>query len=133
MNKVGVKCIYNLPILFRLNDIEVKQESMKAKITKEAVYKEGENAMLEFMLRNMKYPKEDRENNIQGKVVVAATIEKDGSVSKIEVVEHVSKTIDEESIRVVKLLTTFEPATNGLGEKVSSVKLIPLVFKMWNE
>ena len=40
----------------------------------------GEAAFVNFISRNVKYPKVARENGIQGKVIVSFVIEKDGSV-----------------------------------------------------
>lgn len=56
-----------------------------------------------FIQKNIKYPKIDVENNIEGVVYVQFIIEKDGAVSNVEILRGVSSRINAEAIRVVKL------------------------------
>ncbi|MGH2643820.1 MAG: energy transducer TonB, partial [Chitinophagaceae bacterium] len=44
----------------------------------------GENAMLHFLGRNIRYPKYARKRNIQGEVLVQFIVEKTGEVSNVE-------------------------------------------------
>ena len=44
----------------------------------------GQNALLQFLAKNIKYPTEAQQQGKQGKVVVTFVIEKDGSISLFE-------------------------------------------------
>lgn len=62
----------------------------------------GEKAFLEFIYKNIKYPTIARENGIEGKVVVSFIIEKDGTISNIELIRNPMVEIGEEIVRVIK-------------------------------
>lgn len=55
-----------------------------------------------WVLRQVKYPKEAIKNKIHGEVTVRFIIEKDGSLSNIEVVSSPSPLLSNEAVRVVK-------------------------------
>jgi len=92
-------------------------------------YPGGEDALLKFIQRNINYPKFERENDIQGRVVVGFIVGEDGSLSDISVKKGVSKGIDEEAVRVVKLMPKFKPGKDK-GEPVRSAFILPIMFKL---
>lgn len=55
-----------------------------------------------WVTRNIKYPKAAVKNNIQGQVKIRFVIEKDGSISNIEVVSSPNPILSEEALRVIK-------------------------------
>ena len=56
-------------------------------------------------------------------------VEKDGSISDVEVVRSVHPSLDAESVRVVKLMSgKWTPATER-GKPVRSMFTLPFVFK----
>lgn len=59
-----------------------------------------------WVLRQVKYPKAAEKNKIQGTVKIQFVIEKDGSISNVEVTESPSPILSEEALRVVKLSST---------------------------
>ena len=66
-----------------------------------ASYPGGQAAMMQYIATNVRYPKEAAENGIQGRMIVQFIIEKDGSLSNVNVV-HNSAT-DSEGITVTTL------------------------------
>ena len=66
-----------------------------------AQYPGGQAAMMQYIATNVRYPKEAAENGIQGRMIVQFIIEKDGSLSNVNVV-HNSAT-DSEGITVTTL------------------------------
>ena len=54
---------------------------------------------------NLKYPIIAQENGIMGRVFVAFVVEKDGSITDVEVAKSVDPSLDEEAIRVVKTMS----------------------------
>ena len=62
----------------------------------------GEKALLNFIYKHIKYPTIARENNITGKIVVRFIIEKNGSISNIEIIRNVGAELGEEMVRVIK-------------------------------
>lgn len=69
----------------------------------------GTNALNTFILSNLKYPVWAQEKGIQGRVVVKFIVEKDGSISNVEVDRSVSPSLDNEAMRVVKAMPKWIP------------------------
>ena len=69
----------------------------------------GDLARLNFLRYNISYPEEEKKKAIQGVVIVTFTVEKDGSLSNIKISKGVSPAIDEEALRVVKLMPRWYP------------------------
>jgi TonB family protein len=92
-------------------------------------YVDGDSLMWVFIGANIKYPQLEKENDIQGKVVVGFIVNEDGSLSDHTLLRKVSPGIDAEAMRVAKLLPSFKPATK-LGQPVKSQYNLPLVFKL---
>ena len=92
-------------------------------------YPGGEEAMMKFIQANIQYPDMERENDIQGRVVVGFVVLEDGSLTDIAVKKGVSSGIDKEAVRVVKKLPKFTPGKQqGKAVKVSFV--LPIMFKL---
>lgn len=69
----------------------------------------GEEARLQFLNDNVRYPTMAREAGIQGRVFVEFVIEKDGSVTNVRVVRGIGGGCDEEAIRVVESMPKWIP------------------------
>lgn len=88
----------------------------------------GDTALWHFVQGNIKYPDSARAYDIQGKVLVLFEVQADGSLNKIKVVRSVNKYLDEEALRVVKLLR-FEPAKDT--DKYVPISYgLPINFKL---
>ena len=92
-------------------------------------YPGGMKAMSKFLSKNIKYPREALEESIQGKVIVTFIVEKDGSVSNVEVLKSVHKLLDDEAVRVVKMMPKWKPGTQA-GKPVRSKFDLPILFNM---
>lgn len=57
--------------------------------------------MFKFIYETIKYPKEEREKDIEGQVIAQFIVEPDGSLSNIRIVRGISPGLDAEAIRVV--------------------------------
>ena len=92
-------------------------------------YPGGMVSFYKFLGENVKYPKQAKDENIQGNVFVSFTIEKDGSLNDIVVNKPLGGGTDEEAVRVLKLSKKWNPGVqNG---KVVRVKYnLPIRFKI---
>lgn len=88
-----------------------------------------QKSILTQVAQNFKYPKEDRKAGIQGRIYVNFIIEKDASVSTVEVVRGVSESLDREAVRVVKGLQIAEPAVQR-GHPVRMSFTLPINAKL---
>jgi TonB family protein len=80
----------------------------------------GERAFGQYLSNAIKYPLSAAQNNIQGKVILSFAVEKDGSLTDIKIISHVSKEIDAEAYRVISQSTRWNPGLqHGVPVKVS--------------
>ena len=89
----------------------------------------GMEALMKFISENVKYPKEAEEKGLQGRVVVRYIIEKDGSISEVEIAKSVNEYLDAEAIRVVNAMPKWIPGKQK-GENVRVKFTIPITFRL---
>jgi TonB family protein len=90
-------------------------------------YPGGDEARIKFLRENVHYPKEAKEKGIQGMVFVSFIVEKDGSISNVKIVRGVDKLLDDESVRVTKLMPKWIPGRQK-GEVVRVSFNMPIRF-----
>ena len=88
--------------------------------------------MLTYIYTNIKYPKEARDANIDGMVVIQMTIGKDGEVRDTEIVRNVEGGCGDEALRVVNSLPKFIPGKQR-GKLVNVKYTLPVRFKLEGE
>lgn len=89
----------------------------------------GENARIEYLVKNIMYPENARKTDIQGTVYVTFIIEKDGTISNVKVLRGIGGGCDEESIRVVKNMPKWIPGKQS-GKNVRVQFNMPITFKL---
>lgn len=90
----------------------------------------GSQAMFKYLAENIQYPAIAKENNIQGRVVCSFTVNKDGSLSNIEVVlSGGDASLDKEAVRVIKSMPKWKPGMQ-LGKPVRVQYTIPVKFQL---
>lgn len=123
-NKVVYKEVDQMPIFPSCKDLEGSQEE------KESCSKEK---MLELIYTNIRYPKEARVGGIQGTNVVTFVITKTGEVEDIRLVSNIGSGTGEESIKVVKSMSSMgEKWSPGVkdNENVNVLYTLPITFKL---
>lgn len=93
----------------------------------DAAFIGGFIAMQKFIVENMNFPQDAIDMNIQGKVFVSFVVEKDGSVSNVQVERGVSKSIDREATRIVRNFPNWKPGEMPEG-KVRTRVILPITF-----
>jgi hypothetical protein len=71
----------------------------------------GQDAMNEFILANTVYPKTAVDDKIEGRVFMRFAIETDGTLTDIRVFIGVRNDINDECMRVMKLMPKWKPGT----------------------
>lgn len=75
----------------------------------------GEAALKAYIEENMKYPQTAIDNGIEGTVDVDFTVKADGSIGAIKIARMVDPDLEQEAIRLVKLMPKWIPADNASG------------------
>lgn len=91
----------------------------------------GQDALYQYMAKNMKYPIECQENAIQGKVVVQFIVKKDGSVGDVTVIRSVHPQLDAEAVRLAENMPKWKPGIQK-GKPVPVRFQIPVTFRLGN-
>ena len=82
-----------------------------------------------WVYKYLKYPERAIERNLQGQVLVSFIIEKDGSVTNVEVEHGVDELLDNEAVRVVAISPKWIPGQIK-GNKVRTRMVIPVEFRL---
>ncbi|MBR4566075.1 MAG: energy transducer TonB [Prevotella sp.] len=89
----------------------------------------GYTAMMSWLNRNIRYPSIAEKNGIQGRVVCTFVVERDGSITDIQVARSVDPSLDKEAIRVLKLMPKWSPGRQN-GAPVRVKYTVPLTFSL---
>jgi len=89
----------------------------------------GQIAMLQYIMENMKYPKQAMKEGIQGRVAVSFIVEKDGSISDVKPILSVHPLLNKEAVRVVKSMPKWTPGKQN-GKPVRVRFNLPIMFKL---
>ena len=85
--------------------------------------------MKEYIHKQTKYPVTALENGIYGRVIISVIVEKDGILSKIEVLKGVDEDLDKEALRIIKGMPKWEPGMQN-GKAVRVKYIIPVSFRL---
>lgn len=129
------------PLLFTLINLQVlsvnttDQDSLKKLVfngtEKMPEPKEGISGFIKNIRTNIKYPKSVLDGDVSGKVFLKFVVEKDGSITDIQVLKGISncQECDEEAVRVVKQYSNkWIPASQN-GEPIRCAYTIPITFR----
>ena len=91
-------------------------------------YPGGMSAMVEFLSKNVKYPKDAAKQKVEGRVLVWFVVETDGSLTDVKVAKKVFPSLDAEAVRVVKTMPKWTPGKHN-DQPVRVRFALPIVFK----
>ncbi|WP_184465066.1 M56 family metallopeptidase [Pedobacter sp. AK013] len=122
LNKINI--ISYLPKTSETETSSIKSENTDkvydfVSIEKQPEFPGGITKFYKYIGSNIKYPKLAQENNVQGKVFLSFVVEKDGSLTDIQIARGLGSGTDEEAIRVLKESPKWNPGIqNGLAVRV---------------
>ena len=88
----------------------------------------SDKAVLDFIKRNICYPKCVKEEGVEGRVVVSFYVETDGSLTNLSIAKSADSRLNKEALRIVKKMPKWEPGQ--LGGKVVRMKCFqPIIFR----
>lgn len=95
----------------------------------EAQFPGGQDSLMAYIAKNLKYPSNAKEMSIQGVVYLRFIINTDGTISEIEVLKGVESEMDAEAVRVVREMPKWIPAKNR-GKAVRTRYTLPVRFML---
>jgi TonB family protein len=101
-------------------EINDEDDKVFTVVEQNPAYPGGESARMNFLRRNIRYPAKAISKKTEGKVIINFIVEKDGTVSKINVLKGIGNGCDEEALRVAKMMPKWKPGLqSGLPVRVS--------------
>jgi protein TonB len=100
------------------------------KVEIESSFPGGDGAWLRYLNKNLRYPDDAVNNEIQGTVIVQFIVDKEGNVSDVSAIAGPDNGgLREEAVRVIKRSGKWTPAIQN-GRQVKSYKKQPIVFRL---
>lgn len=104
-------------------------------LSKQELKECSDRKLLEFVYQNIKYPQKAIEEKTEGKVIIRFIIERDLTISNVEILKDIGNGCGEEAKRVILLLKEKDrPFTinKSRGKPVRGWYTIPVLFKLKN-
>lgn len=89
----------------------------------------GQQALFEYLSKNIRYPVIAQENGLQGRVICQFVVNQDGSIVDIVVVRSVDPSLDKEAERVIKSMPKWKPGEQR-GKAVRVKYTLPVNFRL---
>ena len=89
----------------------------------------GNDALMKWLSKNLKYPASAHDNGIQGRVMVQFVVNKDGSIVDPKVVRSIDPALDKEALRVVSAMPKWQPGKQR-GKTVRVRFTLPVLFRL---
>ena len=109
--------------------VEEVTEEIFVVVEEQPEFPGGNAAMMKFLGDNIKYPVIAQENGIQGRVITNFVVERDGSITDVQVVRGVDPSLDKEAIRVIQSMPKWKPGKQR-GSAVRVRFTLPVVFRL---
>ena len=89
----------------------------------------GASEFMKWLTKNLKYPATAQKKQVRGKVVAQFIVNTDGSVSDLELTEHLEAACDREVLRVLRMMPKWQAGV--MNAKPCRTKVcIPIVFNL---
>lgn len=111
--------------------IETKTETTKDSASIETLpeFPGGNEALMKFISKNLKYPKSAIKDDIQGKVYVKFIVDKNGFVKDAHIAKGVREDLDKAALDVVNKMLQWKPGTQK-GKTVEVKFTLPIAFRL---
>lgn len=119
-------------LLAMLALVSVSAQDMVVDETCPPQFPGGDAALINFLNENIKYPLKAAQDRVEGKVIVQFLVKKTGKIDNVKVLRSVRKDLDDEAVRVVKMMPDFIPAKQN-GEAADMPYTVPVSFKLFDE
>ncbi len=131
---VSYKTVMEAPQKSPIDSIPVKSnaEEVLEEVDSPPEFPGGEKERFKWIQSMIAYPKGMTHVNMEiGKVKVTCIVEKDGSLSNIEILRGVSPSLDREALRVVNAMPKWKPGVHE-GDTVRVRQTVPVDFLLPN-
>ena len=118
---------HEISIDFKLADNKIYMVS--AELEEIPEFPGGDAEIIKFISANLNWPPESAEMSIQGTIICGFIIEKDGSISTVEIVRPLERYFDAEAMRVIKRMPKWKTGKKD-GKPVRVYYLVPIRIRL---
>lgn len=113
-------------------DEEIEDDQPFIKVEKMPSFQGGDlNKFRNWVQERVRYPQIAQENGVSGKVVLSFVVEKDGTLTNIEVLQSPDRSLADEAVRVLKTSPKWEPGQQR-NQPVRVKYTLPVDFRIQN-
>ena len=130
LNNEIIRVKVTLPFLFnsqieKSNNI-INSDEIYTEVDKQPEFPGGDEARKKYLNENIRFPEQEG-CGMPGRTIVRFIVEKDGSLTNLQVIRGLDPSLDKEAIRVVKNMPKWIPGEQN-GEKVRVKFVLPIGF-----
>lgn len=115
-----------------MEEEEIEEDTPIIKAEKMPTFQGGDLLKFrEWVQKRLRYPQIAQENGISGRVTLSFVIERDGSLTNIEVMQSPDRSLSEEAIRVLSTSPKWEPGKQR-NQPVRVKFTLPVAFQIRN-
>lgn len=92
-------------------------------------YPGGQQALVDFISKNLRYPEKAREAGIEGKVIVAFVVDKEGFIQSPNIVRGIGYDCEKEVLRIMSIMPRWKPGKQN-GTSVNVKMHLPVTFQL---
>lgn len=85
--------------------------------------------VMKYLRENIRYPEEAKKQSIQGRAVLQFVVDRDGSITDINLMRDIGGGCGEEAVRVVKTMPKWKPGRQA-GQPVRVYYTLPVSFRL---
>ena len=101
--------ILNATAQENINNDKITKEDTTVSVLEYPEFPGGEDSLLMFLYENIVYPEKARIKGKEGRVMVGFIVEPDGRLTNFTILESVHPLLDNEALRVVKMMPKWKP------------------------
>jgi TonB family protein len=143
-NNKRVSTMFQIPVKFQLSAGQYAKAKAKYEKEKSPLFDKnsivlkpdqnpefpgGNDALLKFISKNVRYPADAMKNGIIGTVIAQFTVNKKGEIINPEIMHGIGRSCDQEVIRIVNMMPKWTPGKKD-GKPVDVINAIPVKFQL---
>ena len=130
MKKLFLALMLLMPIKGMAQEANDADDPVFVVVEKMPEFPGGQQAMLNFLKENVKYPEIAKENGIQGRVICQFVVAKNGAIEDVKVLRSAGDaSLDKEALRVINAMPNWQPGWQD-GKPVRTRFNLPIIFKL---
>lgn len=101
---------------------------LSEEVDEQPSYPGGDREMIKYINNERRYPLAAYNAGVEGRVLCSFVVKPDGSVSYVEVIRGIEKSLNEEAVRIIENMPKWTPGKVD-GNNVATYCILPISFR----